>query len=93
MRNKRSLGHIFSSSILEKGNINVRTFRLVLYSVPELNPQQIHLDFEASAILVILKGFSNAEINGCYLRIVLAEYPTSWTYSRLEQTNTFDIRS
>lgn len=68
-RNKRSLSHIFSSSKLEKGNINVRIFRLVLYSVPELNPQQINLDFEASAILVILEVFSHAEINGCYLKI------------------------
>lgn len=49
----------------KKGNINVRIFRLVLYSVPKLNPRQINLDFEASAILVILEVFSHAEINGC----------------------------
>lgn len=36
-------------------------------------------------MLVILEVFSHAEINGCYLRNVLAEYPTSWIYSRLEK--------
>lgn len=57
---------IFSLLPDKKKETYVRMFRLILDSVPEWNPQQINLDFEAAAISAIREVFPEAEINGCY---------------------------
>lgn len=44
-------------------------FHLTLESVPEWNLQQIHLDFEASAIPAIREVFPQADIEGCYFHL------------------------
>lgn len=71
--------HAAIVSILPDKKRYDRIFRLTLDLVPELNPQQMNLDFEASAIITYPRGCSQAEINGLYFHFkIVSEYPTAW---------------